>query len=162
MPARAFKHGVPPQRIRTFLILFAIALAAPLLGLAIYSLNRMAGLEQREIERRVLQVAEDLAHDIDRELDRATAILDTLASSMPLRRGDLPSFHAQAKAALKHTNAAIVLIDRTYQQLTTTMAEFGASLPKTADPETASRVFETKQRQVSDLVPRIDGRPAGV
>jgi hypothetical protein len=40
-------------------------------------LNRMAGLEPAEIERRVLQVAEDLAHDIDRELKRVTAILDT-------------------------------------------------------------------------------------
>ena len=151
MPARVFNFGIPPQRIRTFLILFAAALAAPLLVLAAYSLNRMASLEQAEIERRVLQVAEDLAHDIDRELDRATAILDTLATSMVLRRGDLPAFHEQAKAALKHTNAAIVLIDRTYQQLTSTMAEFGAPLPKTADPETARRVFETKQRKVSDL-----------
>jgi two-component sensor histidine kinase len=132
MPARVFKHGVPPQRIRTFLILFAVALAAPLVGLAVYSLNRMATLEQAEIERRVLQVAEDLAHDIDRELDRATAILDTLASSSVLRRGDLPAFRLQTQAALKHTNAAIVLIDRT----------------------------ETKQRQVSDLFRgSMDGRP---
>ena len=160
MPARVFKHGVPPQRIRTFSILFAAALAAPLLVLAAYGLNRMAILEQAEIERRVLQVAEDLAHDIDRELDRATAILDTLATSLILRRGDLPAFHDQAKAALKHTGAAIVLIDRTYQQLTSSMAQFGAPLPKTADPETARRVFETKQRQVSGLFRgSMDGRP---
>jgi two-component sensor histidine kinase len=160
MPARVFKYGIPPQRIRTFLILFAIALAAPLLGLAVYSLNRMASLEQAEIERRVLQVAEDLAHDIDRELDRAAAILGTLASSTVLRRGDLPAFHIQTRAALKHTDAAIVLIDRTYLQLTSTMADFGAPLPKTADPETAKRVFETKQRQVSDLFRgSMDGSP---
>jgi len=159
MPARVFKYGVPPQRIRTFLILFAVALAAPLTGLAICSLNRMAGLEQADIERRVLQVAEELAHDIDRELDRATAILDTLGTSMLLRRGDLSAFHEQAKAALKHAGAAIVLVDRTYQQVTSTMAEFGAPLPKTADPETARRVFETKQRQVSGLFRgSMDGR----
>jgi hypothetical protein len=52
MPARMFKYGVPPQRIRTFLILFAVALAAPLLGLALYSLNRMAGLAPRAAGRR--------------------------------------------------------------------------------------------------------------
>jgi two-component sensor histidine kinase len=120
----------------------------------------MATLEQAEIERRVLQVAEDLAHDIDRELERATAILDTLASSLALRRGDFPTFHAQARAALKRTNAAIVLIDRTYQQLTSTMADFGAELPKTADQETAQRAFDTKQRQVSDLFRgSVSGRP---
>ena len=89
MPARVFKHGVPPQRIRTFLVLFAVALAAPLLGLAIYGLNRMASLEQAQIERRVVQVAEDLAHDIDRELDRATTILDTLAGSAATQHGQV-------------------------------------------------------------------------
>jgi two-component sensor histidine kinase len=151
MPARVFKYGVRPQRIRTYLILFAGALAAPLLALAVYSLNRMASLEEAEIERRVLQVAEDLAHDIDRELDRATAILDTLASSVVLRRGDLPAFHIQTRAALKHTEAAIILVDRNFQQLTSTMADFGVELPKTADLKTATRVFETKQRQVSDV-----------
>ena len=160
MPARVFNLGVPPQRIRTFLTLFALVLAAPLLVLAVYSLNRMASLEQSEIERRVSQVAEDLAHDIDRELDRASAILDTLASSVALRRGDLPAFHAQTKAALKHTNAAIVLVDQTFQQLTSTMVDFGAELPKTADPETARHVFETKQRRVSNLFRgSVSGRP---
>jgi two-component sensor histidine kinase len=159
MPHRVFNHGVPPQRIRTFLILFALVLVAPLLGIAVYAFNRMAALEQAEIERRVLQVAEDLAHDIDRELDRASAVLETLASSIALRRGDLPAFHAQTKQALQHTNAAIVLIDRNYQQLTSTMVEFGAVLPKTADPKTAQRVFDTKQRQVSDLFRgSVDGR----
>lgn len=151
MPARVFKYGVPPQRIRTYLILFAFALTLPLLTLAAYGLNRMGQLEQTEIERRVLQVAEDLAHDIDRDLDRATAILDTLATSIALRNGDLAAFHAQSRAALKHTNAAIVLVDREFQQLMSTMAEFGGSLPKTADPNTAKLVFDTKRRQVSDL-----------
>ena len=81
MPARVFTKGVPPQRIRTFLILFALALTVPVLALAAFALNRMAGLEQQEIERRVLQVAQDLAGDIDRELDRATVALETLATS---------------------------------------------------------------------------------
>jgi hypothetical protein len=63
MPARLFVDRLPPQRIRTFLVLFALALALPLLTLAVFSLNRMASLEQTEIERRVLQIAEDLADD---------------------------------------------------------------------------------------------------
>jgi hypothetical protein len=46
MPARIFQHGVPPQRLRTFLILFALALTVPLLGIATFALNRMASLEQ--------------------------------------------------------------------------------------------------------------------
>ena len=61
MPARLFSDRVPPQQIRIFLVLFALALALPLLALAFFALNRMASFEEREIERRALQVAQDLA-----------------------------------------------------------------------------------------------------
>ena len=64
---RVFNYGVPPQRIRTFLVLFALALTLPLVALAVFALHQMANLEEREIERRVLQVAQDLAGDVDRE-----------------------------------------------------------------------------------------------
>jgi sensor histidine kinase regulating citrate/malate metabolism len=100
MPARLFNNRVPPQRIRTLLVLFALALTLPLLALAFFALNRMASLEEREIERRALQVAEDLAGDVDRELDRAATTLETLATSGALARGDFAAFHEQASHAL--------------------------------------------------------------
>ena len=75
MPARLFTNRIPPQPIRTFLILFALALTLPLLGLAIFALNQMASAEEVDIERRVMQAAEELAGDIDRELDRITVTL---------------------------------------------------------------------------------------
>ena len=151
MPARVFQHGVPPQRLRTFLILFALALTLPLLGLAIFALNRMASLEQAETERRVLQLAGDLADDIDRELDRAVVTLETLATSAALSIRDFAAFHEQAGRALRRDKAGILLIDRNYQQVLNTRAPFGQALPKTADVATAQRVFDSKERQVSDL-----------
>ena len=96
MPARGFNHRVPTQRIRTFLVLFAPALTSPLLGIGIFALNRMAGLEQDETERRVMQGAQDIAADIDRALDRATVTLETLATSDALKRRDFRAFHLQA------------------------------------------------------------------
>ena len=160
MPERIFKAGLPPQRIRTYLILFAAALTLPLLGLAAFALNRMAALEEAETERRVVQVAENLATDIDREIERATTILETLATSLALRRGDFQTFQAQADLALKRTKSAIVLIDETHQQLVDTLREYGSPLPKTADPDTARKVFESKLPQVSNLFRgSISGRP---
>ena len=150
-PARLLMNRVPPQRIRTFLSLFALALTLPLLALAVFAMNRMASLEEREIERRALQVAQDLGGDIDRELDRATITLETLATSAALARGDFAAFHEQASQALRRDKAGILLIDPTYQQLLNTRAPFGTPLPRTSDPETAQRVFDTKQRQISDL-----------
>jgi two-component sensor histidine kinase len=151
MPARPFNHGVPPQRLRTFLILFALALTIPLLGLGIFALNRMAALEQAETERRVMQVAQDLASEIDRELERATVTLETLATSAALNRRDLPPFHTRAVLTAKKSKAGIALIDRSFQHVIDTSKEFGAELPPTADSETTERVFATKQPQVSDL-----------
>jgi two-component sensor histidine kinase len=152
MPARLLIDRVPPQRIRTFLSLFALALTLPLLAIAVFALNRMAGLEEREIEGRALQVAQDLSGDIDRELDRASITLETLATSAALARGDLAGFHEQASHALRRDMAGILLVDHTDQQLINTRVPFGSALPKTADPQTAQRVFDSKQRQVSDLL----------
>jgi two-component sensor histidine kinase len=157
---RLWTAHLPAQPIRTYLLLFAFALVVPLFLLGAFALQRMAALEVAEIERRVGQVAQDLAHDIDRELDRAAVILETLATSAALRRNDLQAFHAQAARALRRTKAAIVLIDPSYQQLVDTLKEYGAELPRTADPETARRVIDTKQRQVSNLFRgSISGRP---
>jgi hypothetical protein len=85
MPARLFPHVIAPKRIRTFLILFALALTFPLVALGIFAVNYMAALEEREIENRVLQVARALAENIDRELESAIVTLQTLATSRALR-----------------------------------------------------------------------------
>jgi len=151
MPARLFTNRIPPQRIRTFLILFALALTLPLLGLAIFALNQMASAEEADIERRVMQAAEELAGHIDRELDRITVTLETLATSAALASNDFAAFHRQAIQALKRDRAGILLIDRNYRQLLNTRAVFGTPLPSTSDPETVQRVFDTRQRQVSNL-----------
>jgi two-component sensor histidine kinase len=160
MPARLFVYRIPPQRIRTFLALFALALALPLLALALFALNRMASLEEAEIEQRVLQVAGDLAGDIDREIERVTVTLETLATSDALARGDLAAVHAHASRALKRDRAGILLVDREHKQLLNTRAAFGSALPPTSDPETAQKAFGTKQRQVSNLfMGVVSGQP---
>ena len=89
MPARLFVNKIPPQRIRTFLFLFGVALTVPLLGMALLAFHQMTKLEEQELQRRVQQVALDLAGDIDRELDRATVSLETLATSPFLAQGNL-------------------------------------------------------------------------
>jgi hypothetical protein len=104
MPERIFKHGLRPQAIRTYLVLFALVLVLPIVALAILALSRMASLEEAETQRRVIQVAEDLAEGIDRELDRAILVLQTLATVDSLRRNDLSAFHAQSVRALKTRN----------------------------------------------------------
>src|SRR3569623_1556884 len=143
--------AVRPQRIRTYLVLFALALVLPLLLVAFIGLNRMAEIEQSQIERRVMQIAQNLRFVVDRELDRALVTLETLATSSELRTGDMSAFHRQAVLALKPTKAAIVLIDTSYRQLVDTLKDYGAALPPTSDPATAQRVVDTGKPQISNL-----------
>lgn len=160
MPGRLWPRVVRPLRLQIFLVLFAVALLTPVIGVAIYALQQMASYERAAIEDSVLQAAREYADDIDRELDRAFVTLETLATSEPLQRGDYERFHAQAIAALKRTKAAIVLVDRNYQQIVDTLKPFGEALPKTSDPSSAERVFATGQRHVSNLFyGSISGRP---
>ena len=71
MPTRLFPDLIRPQRIQTFLILFAVVLTLPLVTLGIFATNYMAALDERDTEQRVLQVAGALAENIDRELESA-------------------------------------------------------------------------------------------
>jgi two-component sensor histidine kinase len=152
--------SVWPHRVRTYLVLFALALTVPLLALAVFALDRMASIEEAQLERRVVEAARDLAADIDRELDRAIVTLETLATSAELARGDFRAFHKQALLALKRTRAAIVVVDRSYQQLVDTLNDFGTALPPTADPDTAQRVIDSRRWQISNLFKgSISGRP---
>jgi PAS domain S-box-containing protein len=143
--------GWKPRPLRIYLVLFALALAFPLLLLSALFLFQMAGLERKQIEQRVLQVAEAITWDIDRELDRAIVTLETLATSEALANGDFATFHAQATRALRRTNTEILLLDLSLQQLLNTRVPFGAALPKTALPDVALRVIKTKEPQISDL-----------
>src|SRR5262249_22999874 len=134
---------VRPRGLRTYLALFAAALTVPLLALAAVSFNRMSYLERAQLERRVEQVAEDLARLIDRDLDRPTPTLEPLATSRPLAAGDLADFHAQARLALQPDNIAIFLLDRNLNQVLNTHVPFGTHLSAPDDLVTPRRVLET-------------------
>jgi hypothetical protein len=123
----------------------------PLLGIALFAFHQMSSLEEQEMERRVQQVALDLTGDIDRELDRAMVSLEILATSPLLAQGNYAAFHEQAVRAISPDKAGIILLDASLRMLVNTRAPLSAALPPTSDPETARRVFETRQRQVSDV-----------
>jgi PAS domain S-box-containing protein len=123
----------------------------PLLSIAVYFLEQAVELEQGRLERQLLQTAQTLVSDIDRDIERTIAVLETLATSEALERGDYAAFHAQARRAVQSTSGAVLLIDPTMQQLLNTWVDFGAPLPKTSDPGTALRVLQTGAPDVSDL-----------
>jgi two-component sensor histidine kinase len=136
--------------IRTHLIVFGLILVVPVTVLAGVLFVRSAILERNQVEARLVQLADNLADDIDRDIERHFTILNTLATLPSLQATDWPTFYAQAKAALQG-NGYIILIDGSLRQLVNTYVLYGEAPPFTGDPETALRIMKTKQREVSDL-----------
>ncbi|WP_158292342.1 PAS domain-containing protein [Paracraurococcus ruber] len=80
-------------------------------------------------------------------------ILDALATSPALQDGDLSRFHGQA-VRVAPTRGAIVLRDRSGQQLVNTLIPFGTPLPVTTAPEVLAAdecVFRTVSTCISDV-----------
>ena len=136
--------------IRTHLIAFGLILVLPLTALAGVLFVRSATLERDQVEARLVQLADDLAEDIDRDIERHFTILNTLATLPSLQDADWPTFYAQAKAALQG-NGYIILIDSSLRQIVNTYVPYEEAPPSTGDPEAARRMIKTKQREVSDL-----------
>lgn len=74
-----------------YLIAFAVAVATPLLLLVGALLYRSVMLERAEIRQRIGQVLEALTADIDRDMERRVALLETLSTSPLLAAEDWPA-----------------------------------------------------------------------
>ena len=136
--------------LRAHLIFFGAAILIPAMVLAGLLLARSAALERAQLEARLLQVADDLADDINREIARDLTLLQTLATLPSFKSADWPAFYAHAKAALRG-QAYVGVTDSSLKQLVNTYVPFGSQPAKTGDIPTAERMMASKQPEVSDL-----------
>ena len=137
--------------LKTHLFIFAAALILPLLvvvGIALFSIVNSNVATTRQ---QLIRTAGDISGGVDREVLGYLTVLKTLATSPDLEDGDLRSFHARAKAALRDRPADVLLLDKSFQQLVNTRVPFGTQLPKTADEESARIVVESRESYVSNV-----------
>jgi PAS domain S-box-containing protein len=134
----------------TYLSLFGLAITIPLLLLFGALLVQSASVQRTQLEARVLQVLDALVNDLDRDLDRDTTILHTLATSQALASADWRTFYDQANAGLQG-RAYLVLVDSNGRQLVNTYVPYGKQPALTGDPETVRRMLQTKAPVVSNL-----------
>ena len=132
------------------LIAFAVAVAAPLLLLVGALLYRSVTLESEQIRQRISQVLEALTADIDRDMERRVALLETLSTSPLLAAEDWPAFYKQAKDSLRG-RAYIVLAGRDGRQIVNTYVPYGEAPKLTGDPATVQKMLRTSRLVVSDL-----------
>jgi hypothetical protein len=145
--------------LRVHLLVFGAGILLPVAVLAGALLVRAAALERAQLETRLIQVAENLADDIDRDIARDFTLLQTLATMPSLSSEDWPAFYDQAKAALQG-RAYVVVIDNSLRQLVNTFVPYGSQPSLTGDPDTGRRMIATKQPDVSDVfVSLVTKRP---
>lgn len=147
-------RGAPPANkghsAAVHLVIFALVVAAPLLLLVSVLLYRSVTLEQEQVEQRIGQVLEDLIADVDRDIDRRIAVLETLSTSPLLETEDWPAFYAQAKDALRG-RAYLVLVDAEGRQVFNTYVPYGEAPKLTGDPATLQAIRQSRRPIVSDL-----------
>lgn len=153
--ASAFKPGrwrlLRPLSLSWLLSLLTLAILAPFLALAAYSLlTRVERAEAEEI-RRIEGLAVDLSLAVDRELEAQMAVTRVLTGARALQRGDIEAFAELAEDAALHAEGHFILIDRSYQQLVNTRVPLGEPLPTAANQEAVDRVFATGEAHVGDL-----------
>ncbi len=137
--------------LRQHLIAFALVLILPIAAVAALAIARSAASERSASETRARVAAREVRADADSELANDIAILDTLATSLYLDSGDYARFQRVAARIARMRHSHVLLLDPSLQELVNTRVPYGTKLPRTADPETARRVLETKRPQVSGL-----------
>ena len=134
----------------TFLSLFGLAITVPLVLLFGALLLQSSSVQREQLEARLVQEANGLVSDLDREFDRDITILHTLSTSDALASADWRTFYGQAKAGLQG-RAYLVLTDSNGRQLVNTYVPYGEQPATTGDPETIRRISQTKAPVVSNL-----------
>ena len=152
-PATTGARAAPPGwGVRSYLLAVVLISLIPLAGFAAY-LSYDSSLGQLEtIRTSILSTTRALAVAVDEHIHTRRAMLEELARSETLRRGDLAGFHAQM-VSLSHllggTIITLVRADGTRALFSSLPA--GAVVPGTSDPDLVRRVFTTGRPQVSDV-----------
>jgi signal transduction histidine kinase/ActR/RegA family two-component response regulator len=133
-----------------------------LLPLALFAAWGIASTLHRqrdELTHSTLELSRALATAVGTELDATVAVLEALAHTRALERGDLPAFYEQAReqAAARPGWATIVLTDDQGRALFKTNLPYGAPDVPVVDPDSLRRAMETGAVTVGSLRPGRQG-----
>ena len=159
------------QRIKatfgSYLVALVMLAVIPLMLIAGVLIWRQTVLQRQAFERSLLQTAQALSLAVDRQIFADAVMLQTLAQSPLLERGELRGFHAVAARVIgEHGGLFISLFDEKGRQIFNTLRPPGAPLPTPfeypappdperpplGDPSALEEVLRTGKPANSDLV----------
>jgi diguanylate cyclase (GGDEF)-like protein len=124
----------------------------PIFALLVYVTWNNHALQKERVYGSAAQLARTLSSHLDQEFAAIESGLKILATSEYLQSGDLRSFHAQARAAVKSQIVYnFILTDMQGRQLVNTLRPYGSALPATGTPAALEAVFKSGQTVLTDL-----------
>ena len=132
------------MRIRSYLILMALATLAPVVVSSAVALRMLENAGRTAALQNLQETAQSVSRLVDRDLYSAEASLQVLAGAPALDDGDLATFYQQARRAQRGVDSWITLLDDGGQQLFNTYLPYGAALPP------SKPAFKAGARQVID------------
>ncbi len=142
-----------PHSVRHYLVLLALAVAIPLVGLAFYVSYRVAAVEQQATQAALINNARSLGAALDQEIDKHIAVASTLAHSPSLLHGDWPEFGQWARDSLADFHESwVIVLDPSGQVLTDTSAAPNATLPRRPLFPVEEEALRTGKAEVSGIV----------
>jgi signal transduction histidine kinase len=135
-----------------FIVLGAVLPGALLTGVIVW---RTQTANRVVLEHRLVDAARVDAATLDREFNGTVRVLQTLAQSPALDRGDLATFWIEANRGLRTQPGwfAVILLAPDGQQLVHTDIPFGEPLRRATEPESLRQVLATGQPSVGPLAP---------
>ena len=144
------EHAVPLKRRLLILTAAGILPLTVFAGIGLYVLRRQ---QAAEAERVGVELARSVANAVDSELGSVTSVLEALATTPTLDRGDLAGFRERATRVIngQHDWAAIVLTNSNGTRLVDTRFPPGGALPPIVDKESFDHVVEMRRPVVGSL-----------
>ncbi|HEY5801700.1 MAG TPA: ATP-binding protein [Burkholderiaceae bacterium] len=140
------------MKIRTYLLLMALAILGPVIVFAALALNLLLDSGRTTALRGMQESARAVALMVDRELLASESALKVLGTSPYLPRNDLAAFHQQAKSASRTAGVWTVLQNESGKQLANTLVPFGTPLPGPGPGGPAEETLRTQRTVVSNLL----------
>ena len=125
--APAGSHAWSLRARLVLLVLAALIPAIAAAGLLMWSSYRQ---QRRLVEEQIVETARALSLVVDRDLGKNRVLLQALATSPALARGDWPAFDAQARAATQGLSTWISVVGPEGSLTVSTRAPRGAPLPR--------------------------------
>ena len=140
------------MKIRSYLALMVGAILVPVIAFSAITLNLLLNAEREAALKGVREMARISLVSIDRELTNTQSALRMLSISSHLSNGEFAQFYDKAKYADQFGDTFTALLDEQGALVLTTSVPYGAPLPPTTAPERVTRVLDSGQWQVSNLV----------